>query len=690
MKRIRVLSYQSTGLDPNLSGASVIDIEDARLGSGGFGVAHRALLFDGKKVTPQVVKLLTANKNIAQRGFDTIQELQRKLSNKNNALAKSGVDLLTAYPALHGVPQLSFEGEMNGDRVLGYSANDLTAAGFEEFSALQDDTARFNQFLALPVSARFRMALQLVTAFRLLSSELNFIHADIKAEAIFVDVNKMRCAVIDYDGGAVTRSLSDTPVTYGTLQEWLAPEIMKQLNPANASGRIKVDFLSDVWPVNFAIHYMLVGLPPFSFFTEISERSMKAYGQHFHWPNADSSFPYFDRQQAALHAAHVQRLGRLPPDIVKQFEFTFTYGFLDPNQRTSCNQWESVLQSAERPVIHSFQADRTFVDDTLPVRLTWKVSGAAHLELKGVADVTGKTAVDVQVRKDTVFELVLTSFSGQQISKTIHIRVSKAPPVIHSFKSSRLLLTDSTPVELSWRVSGSERIQIDNGIGNVTGRTSIKATPKQETVYTLTSISPFGVSAHATVQIKISKTPPAIVSFTADRTFLTDKAPVLLNWLVSDDAYETSINEVGTVSKQGRVAVAPRRDTTYVLTAQSYFGYSALSTLQVTVSKDPPIVGAFEISPAFLREGMNATVRWKVENAEEVFLDPAVGAVPTEGHLKVCIPPSGRFLLRAVSYFGMAVTKEASVIVLKKTTLTSKRTELTRKRTVLLRPLGPK
>jgi hypothetical protein len=122
---------------------------------------------------------------------------------------------------------------------------------------------------------------------------------------------------------------------------------------------------------------------------------------------------------------------------------------------------------------------------------------------------------------------------------------------------------------------------------------------------------------------------------------------------------------------------------TFILTATSYFAYSTSRELQITVSKDPPVINLFEVSPSVVWEGMEAAVRWKVENAEEVFLEPEVGKVAAEGQTYVRVLSSGRIALRAVSYFGATASRSASVTILKRTTLTSKRTELTRKRTVL-------
>jgi serine/threonine protein kinase len=683
MKEIRVLSYKSTGLDPSLVSARVIEIEDCPLGSGGFGVAYRSRRFDGRPATPQVIKLLTESKpGIAHRGLATVRELQARLAKKNAALLSSGTTLLTKYPALLGVPQLSFEGELEGQTVLGYSAHDLTAAGFEEFGEILDNEIRANQFQSLDLRSKLAMAAQLVAAFGLLSSELSFIHADIKAAAIFVDLAKMRCAIIDYDSGALAESQSDKPLTCGTpMQDWLAPEIIRQLNPVGR--QVEVTLLSDVWSVNVAVHYLLFSLHPFFFLNEISDRSMQAYGQAFRWPDADASFPFFNQEYVALHQSYVQFLRtRLPVEIVKKFEFTFNKGYSIPMQRASYNQWETVLRAVESPIIRSFQANRTFVDDALPVRLTWHVVGAARIEIKGLANVTGREWLDVNVTRDTTFELVLTSFSGQQISKTIQIEVSQAPPVIHFFNCSTAMLTAAKPAQLSWRVSGSAQVVIDQGVGDMTARSNIDVLPRRETTYTLTATSLFGVSVRAMVRVQVSTVPPTVL-FESDRSLLEGDASAALSWSVSNDADEVSISEVGLVAKSGSVKVRPRQDTVYILTATSYFGYSTTSRLHLEVSKAPPVIEDFKVSPPFLREGADASVRWRVDNAEEVILEPGYGPVATQGHMDVKSPSSGKFQLRAISYFGVTTTKEASITILKTTVLSEKQTKLTAKRTLL-------
>jgi hypothetical protein len=681
MKRISIFSAFTTGLDPAFGTVQSVDIEDRPLGQGGFGEVYRAVRIDGRSSPAQVIKLLIDNGfGMAQRGLETIQELQRRLNKKNAELLQSSRKaLLDHIPALVGVPQFSFEGTLEGRRVVGYSANDLTTAGMEDFGRILEDDAKIRQFQSLPLASRMRIASQLVSAFQFLSADVRFIHADIKAEALFVNTKQLRCAVIDFDSGALARDPNDKPTTFGTRQDWLAPEIVKQLDaPGNTTRAVKVDLFSDIWSVNVAIHYLLFGFHPFFFLTEISERSVAAYFQRFQWPQADPSFQYFRCEYAAFYREYQVFLRtKLPADVLGRFSLTFNKGYLDPTARTTYGQWTTVLRTVNRPKIRMFSADRSFVDDGRPVRLSWEVSGARRLDLLGVGEVTGLTSIDVHVRRDSVFTLVLTPDEGPPLRETLQVQVCKEPPRIQLFTVSKDFLAGREPVRLMWKVRGAERIEVDNGIGEVTGKSHLDVLPQHDCVFTLVATSPFGVVAKASVTVRVSKVPPSILYFRSDRGFLDDSTPLELAWKVSDDAHQVVIEGLGPVSREGRKRVAQRADTVYILRATSYFGYSSERRLEVRVSKEPPRIEEFTANPLFVREGMETEIRWKVKGAERVVIEPKIGAVAGEGSLKVRIGREAQFELFAQSYFGVLATARLVVRVLKSTTLaTNRATEL--------------
>src|SRR6266446_1928585 len=135
MKSITIDSFLSTGLNPSLDRVRSIEIDDTPLGQGGFGIAFRMRGINNGPDPPQVVKILLDNGHgIGRHGLGTIQELQRRLQIKNSELQAHGRTLISEFPALLGVPQLSFEGRLDGRAVCGYTANDLTASGMEDFA----------------------------------------------------------------------------------------------------------------------------------------------------------------------------------------------------------------------------------------------------------------------------------------------------------------------------------------------------------------------------------------------------------------------------------------------------------------------------------------------------------------------------------------------------------------------------
>lgn len=664
MKTIHVDKSVTTGLDPDVA-ASTIEIEDTPIGQGGFGIAYRSERFDGHPVRPQVVKLLRDNgSGVAQQGLNTIRELQIRLRKENDRLAGQ---LLRNYPALQGVPLLSFEGRMDGRFVRGYSAYDLVKGGFHEFAGILENPAKVRAFLALTVQARMRIAAELVEAFELLMSKIQFIHADIKADALFVDTTNFHCAIIDFDSGA----LVDRPTTFGTRQDWLAPEITSQLDqPGNTTRIIHVDLLSDVWSVNVAIHYLLFGLHPLFFLAEISQRSMDAYLQQYQWPAADPSFRYF-RKEKELTLVYRQYMAfvrhSVPPKIMEKLAHTINEGFRDPNRRTLYGQWKSVLKTLNQPAIRSFKPDRTLVIDDTPVHLSWDATGYERLELTHVGDVTNRTSVLVRIIADTTFELILTPPQGQPIRQAVAIEVSKRPPVISAFLASTDFLRDTkTPACLTWTVSGYARLQIDHGVGDVTMDNSAGVLPKSDTTYTLTATSHFGVTATAQVHIRVSTVPPKINFFHADRALLEQGAPVTLSWEATPDAHEVSISGVGAVPVQGSRRIEQRQNRVYVLTAASYFGYSTKQEIRIDVSTAQPVIHDFIARPRVLGEDGATTISWSTSGAASVTLYPIGKPLATSGEQEVQPGSESRLTIRAESWYGVVAERHLTITVIRR------------------------
>lgn len=580
-------------LDRSVTRPAWIELDPTPLGQGGFGVVHHVARMDGRAGGSYVAKLLThADLEVSRRGHATILALQERLRDEERAARSTGGrTLVDVHPGLLGAPLAAFTGRASGQPVRGYLSFNLAQRGMEDFGAILDDPVRLDAYQALPLPSRLALAEQLVDTFDFLSNRARFIHADVKAQALFVDVRAPRCALIDFDSGALARGPDDCPATYGTQQDWLAPEIVQQLVASAATTRmVRVDLHSDMWAVTIGVHYLLFGLHPLFFLSELSDRSMAAYLGRFSWPDVDSSCPWLARDLEALHRRYVRHLRtRVPDAIVARLSSTINAGYRNPALRTTYGQWKSVLGAAARPEILSFEVDRPHVVDLRPVRLAWETRGVGEVTLSGHGVVPGKGSMQVVVRRPTQFALTIAAAGRTPLTRSVRVTVSEAPPVIRSFTANPGFLSSLTPVTLSWAVDGAEQVEIDGGVGAVGAVGSRHLPVRVDQIFTLTARSPFGVASRATARVQVSRAAPLIVTFRADPPVLLAGGTTVLRWDVRGAATVRIEPAGGDVPARGerRIHAADR----FVLTAISEFGVRSVMELAVTVLRPSALGG---------------------------------------------------------------------------------------------------
>ena len=125
MKTIQVTKYKSTELNPEFNSANTIDIEDKPFDSGAFGEVYFCNSINGVALqTPQVLKIfLDDGSGSAKRGYETINKLQEQIIIHNKYLKQKNEKPVEQVNALAALPQFSYEGILNGNKVVGYSAN---------------------------------------------------------------------------------------------------------------------------------------------------------------------------------------------------------------------------------------------------------------------------------------------------------------------------------------------------------------------------------------------------------------------------------------------------------------------------------------------------------------------------------------------------------------------------------------
>ncbi|MCC6458908.1 MAG: serine/threonine protein kinase [Saprospiraceae bacterium] len=657
-----------------------IEIDDNKIGSGAFGAVYKCLSINGgqRPAMDQVIKIFAEGTGNEKGGLETIQALQKKLKEEDAKLRKSkNIALLDHYPALLGCPQFSFEGIYKGNKVMGYSANNLTSLGFEEFKLAIDPEAENNgvptdlsdRYDQAPMIARKQIAWHLAAAFDVLRACF-YIHADFKAEALFVDIKKFRCAIIDYDSGAVIQDDdSNVPSTIGTPQDWLAPEINKQLDLVQQGEQnlINVNLPSDLWSLSIAIHYILFKFHPLFFLSVLSDDSVRKYLNKFKFPHVDCAFEFYKTNEADLEILHDWYVNyfenNLEAPLAGKIKSTVTDGYFNPALRVSANQWKTLLQVTQLPPeIKMFQSSTARVMTLAPVRFDWQVENAFSVSIDG-QDVTNQSFSEIVIRRDKDVELVAYSPFGV-VRKTIRIEVSKDKPQIRFFNSDKPVRNDQQPCLLTWSVAGAETVSIDQGIGDVTGLTDCDASPTSDTVYTLTATSWFGVSATAHVKISLLKIPPKILRFKSDKFFLRKKETIRLSWQIENAARIVIDNNIGDVTNQSYCDAVPEQDTIYQLTATNFFGLSERASFIVQVSRIPPRIAFFQSNRFIVMDDKGAVLSWDIKDAEKVYFDNNQEINPS-GSLEVHPEQDTVYTLKAVGCFGMVSEARVRVSVMR-------------------------
>ena len=289
---------------------------------------------------------------------------------------------------------------------------------------------------------------------------------------------------------------------------------------------------------------------------------------------------------------------------------------------TAIAWWLTNRNRAEEfsPEITSFTASSSRVQFNRSVTLRWQIRGnPTSISIdSGVGDVTNLKSINVTPQTTTTYTLTAVNSKG---SATAQVTVRVIPKLV-SFTSSPRVITSGETSTLSWEIEGeTTEVSIDQGVGDVTGSSSIMVSPTKTTTYTITVISSGGsVSSKAAVYVK-----PKIISFTANPTTVAPNTISKLSWRIDGEPTEISIDQgVGDVTGLTEVEVSPRTTTTYKITASNNHG-SVKETVKVNV-KDVPVITSFTASDTIVTSGESTVLRWRVTGSDSLSLETNTGS----------------------------------------------------------------
>jgi serine/threonine protein kinase len=432
MRKIVIKSGASSKIRSEFDSVQFIEIDDKPFAVGGFGEVYHCKSINGKKPTvEQVVKIFIDNSNgSTAHNYKTTQGLQKKLATEGKRLlAQKRRSLVEEYPAFKGVPQFSFKGDLNGKRVVGFTSDNLIALGFTDFEKILQDSQLLSQFQKYPTPQKMILAYQLISAFNVLES-FHFIHADLKPEALFINLASNEIALIDYDSGVITENVKDEPLTWGAANDWVAPEIWEQQSIIQKGDKIKVDIYSDRWSVAVGIHYLLTTFHPLFFLEELSPRVAKQYfSPPNKWPSVNKNAGYFQKANEGIYDQYLPWIKKNIPTAIRQkLEQTINFGYINPVARSSYKDWKRALGSVqEPPKIINFSADKTAVIQSQNIELKWNVVNATEVIIDndlGQVPLSGKAEVKPSI--DKKYTLLAKGYFGES-TKDIDIRVFPTP-----------------------------------------------------------------------------------------------------------------------------------------------------------------------------------------------------------------------------------------------------------------------
>ena len=176
----------------------------------------------------------------------------------------------------------------------------------------------------------------------------------------------------------------------------------------------------------------------------------------------------------------------------------------------SCGDGSQPSPVPSTPTIASFAATPPTISPGGSSTLAWSVTGADAIAIDhGIGAVTG-SSVTVSPAVTTTYMLTATNTAGSTTAQaTVTVQAPAAKPVIASFTATPSTIPPGASSTLAWSVTGADTIEIDPGIGTVTG-SSVSVSPAVTTTYTLVATNVAGSSlAHATVTVSawIGKAP---------------------------------------------------------------------------------------------------------------------------------------------------------------------------------------
>lgn len=301
------------------------------------------------------------------------------------------------------------------------------------------------------------------------------------------------------------------------------------------------------------------------------------------------------------------------------------------NQVARATTHVTVSQPALRPRVRSFVAAPSAVVVGDSTTLSWQVTGAETVRIVGGATevYSGGLAqgqVILQPPSSATYRLLATNPEGSdEATLTVQVNLPTGPQIAE-FSANPRAVQLGQAAELTWRVSGCERIEITGA-----GRTatvsealqgSVLVSPSVTTTYTLTALDAEGQNT-AQLTVEVGPSPPVILSFTASANAAAVGDATTLRWSTLGAAQVVlrrglSVEASGLTASGFLDVPVTTTSTTFTLEALNPDG---TNTAALTIfGHVPPEVVSFGVSPSQFTGATTAQLSWEVRGVETLTL----------------------------------------------------------------------
>ena len=241
----------------------------------------------------------------------------------------------------------------------------------------------------------------------------------------------------------------------------------------------------------------------------------------------------------------------------------------------------------------------------------------------------------------------------------------KAPKIIN-FGSNEKEVLKGKAIELSWNIENYDKISINNGIGNVTGKHSISVSPNNTATYKLLAENAFDKTEN---ELSVTVLPlPKIKDFRSKQQKIEFGKETQLVWDI-ENAEKVELHWLGNmeiIPNKGEKFISPTEHTNYKVIVTALDGITK-EEKEITIQVFKRVeIKSFVSNLEFVVESLPIKLSWEIDNASSVTLSSNMQSdIDVTGKSEIEISPkrTTTFSLKANNELFSATSSQIKIEV---------------------------